>query len=354
MAEVSRSQPVLTPLTEAAIFLVVTVEPGGEDDVRDLLADVAGLSARSDSASRTASCPASSGSARTLWDRLFGGSAPGRAAPVPAIAGPRHVAVATPGDLLFHIRARRMDLCFELADQLMRRLAGAVDRRRRGARLPVLRRAGPARLRRRHREPRRAPAAARGGAHRRRGPGLRRRQLRDRAEVPARPDRLERDARSRSRSGSSAGPSSTDIELPRRDQAGQLARGAEHHRRRRRRPNARSCATTCRSAASAHGEFGTYFIGYAGDPDVTEQMLQQHVHRQTAGQHDRILDFSTAVTGCLFFVPTADFLDDPPAATAARRPRPTVAAARLPPSHSRRHRPDDSLRIGSLRRSAAS
>jgi putative iron-dependent peroxidase len=30
---------------------------------------------------------------------------------------------------------------------------------------------------------------------------------------------------------------------------------------------------------------------------------------QEAG-HDRILDFSTAVTGTLFFVQTADFLDD--------------------------------------------
>ena len=30
------------------------------------------------------------------------------------------------------------------------------------------------------------------------------------------------------------------------------------------------------------------------------------------GNYDRILDFSTAVTGNLFFVPTVDFLDDPP------------------------------------------
>jgi putative iron-dependent peroxidase len=32
------------------------------------------------------------------------------------------------------------------------------------------------------------------------------------------------------------------------------------------------------------------------------------------GNYDRILDFSTAATGNLFFVPTADFLDDPPPA----------------------------------------
>jgi deferrochelatase/peroxidase EfeB len=41
-------------------------------------------------------------------------------------AGARH-AVSTPGNLLFHIRAKRMDLCFELATQLMARLGNAVS-----------------------------------------------------------------------------------------------------------------------------------------------------------------------------------------------------------------------------------
>jgi putative iron-dependent peroxidase len=30
------------------------------------------------------------------------------------------------------------------------------------------------------------------------------------------------------------------------------------------------------------------------------------------GNTDRILDFSTALTGAMFFTPTTDFLDDPP------------------------------------------
>ena len=62
------------------------------------------------------------------------------------------------------------------------------------------------------------------------------------------------------------------------------------------------------------GEFGTYFIGYAADPGVTEQMLRNMFIGDPPGNHDRILDFSTAVTGSLFFVPTADFLDDLPPA----------------------------------------
>src|ERR1700727_748954 len=61
------------------------------------------------------------------------------------------------------------------------------------------------------------------------------------------------------------------------------------------------------------GEFGTYFIGYAATPSVTELMLQRMFLGDPPGNYDRILDFSTAVTGGLFFVPTADFLDDPQA-----------------------------------------
>jgi putative iron-dependent peroxidase len=45
---------------------------------------------------------------------------------------------------------------------------------------------------------------------------------------------------------------------------------------------------------------------------VTEQMLANMFIGRPPGNYDRILDFSTAVTGCLFFVPTADFLDDLP------------------------------------------
>jgi putative iron-dependent peroxidase len=60
------------------------------------------------------------------------------------------------------------------------------------------------------------------------------------------------------------------------------------------------------------GEFGTYFIGYAATPDVIEEMLTNMFVGKPPGNHDRILDFSTAVTGNLFFVPTTEFLDDPP------------------------------------------
>ena len=62
------------------------------------------------------------------------------------------------------------------------------------------------------------------------------------------------------------------------------------------------------------GEFGTYFIGYAATPDVTEQMLRNMFIGNPPGNYDRILDFSTAVTGTLFFVPLVGLPRRPPAA----------------------------------------
>jgi putative iron-dependent peroxidase len=71
------------------------------------------------------------------------------------------------------------------------------------------------------------------------------------------------------------------------------------------------------------GEFGTYFISYAASVAITEQMLVNMFIGRPSGITDRILDFSTAVTGGLFFAPSADFLDDLPDSPAA----PQAAAA---------------------------
>ena len=66
------------------------------------------------------------------------------------------------------------------------------------------------------------------------------------------------------------------------------------------------------SGTVGQGEFGTYFIGYSRAPSVTEKMLENMFLGDPPGNYDRILDFSRAVTGTLFFVPTADFLEGPP------------------------------------------
>ncbi|MGH3273072.1 MAG: Dyp-type peroxidase [Streptosporangiaceae bacterium] len=96
------------------------------------------------------------------------------------------------------------------------------------------------------------------------------------------------------------------------------------------------------------GEYGTYYIGYSADSGVIEEMLRDMFIGKPPGNHDRILDFSTAVTGGLFFVPTADFLQDPSAFLTRRAaciaPAATPTAGTAPG--------DGSLGIGSLRRSA--
>ena len=92
------------------------------------------------------------------------------------------------------------------------------------------------------------------------------------------------------------------------------------------------------------GEFGTYYIGYSRTPKVTERMLRNMFLGDPPGNTDRILDFSTAVTGGLFFSPTVDFLDDPPPLPAA-----PAAATTAPQSATARAAVKGSLSIGSLK-----
>ncbi|VVQ36899.1 hypothetical protein PS947_05307 [Pseudomonas fluorescens] len=58
------------------------------------------------------------------------------------------------------------------------------------------------------------------------------------------------------------------------------------------------------------GEFGTFFIGYARSPEPMEQMLENMFVGKPPGNYDKLLDFSTAVTGSLYFVPSADLLEE--------------------------------------------
>ena len=96
------------------------------------------------------------------------------------------------------------------------------------------------------------------------------------------------------------------------------------------------------------GEFGTYFIGYSRSPRTIEQMLENMFVGRPPGNYDRILDFSRAVTGNLFFVPTSTFLEDvtsgvPAAAQPAIEPPAAESSQTIPPI------PDSSLGIGSLK-----
>jgi porphyrinogen peroxidase len=105
------------------------------------------------------------------------------------------------------------------------------------------------------------------------------------------------------------------------------------------------------------GEFGTYFIGYSRTPRTIELMLENMFVGRPPGNYDRILDFSRAVTGNLFFVPSATFLedvtDDPPAneqpEVAVSSPGPATTPVAFEPIPSVPSVPDGSLGIGSLK-----
>src|SRR5499433_90373 len=121
-------QPVSAPLTRAAIFLVVTINPGPDNRaaVRSFCADLPALIRAVEFRDLEAGLSCVMGIGSDAWDRLFGEPRPAELHPFREFkAGARH-AVATAGDLLFHIRSKRMDLCFEMAMQIMARLGTAV------------------------------------------------------------------------------------------------------------------------------------------------------------------------------------------------------------------------------------
>ncbi len=329
-------QSILTPISESAIFLVLTVGAGGEEQVRALLAEVSGLKRSVGFRIPEGGLTCVTGIGSALWDRLFGDPRPAGLHPFTEVAGPRHHAPATPGDVLFHLRAHRMDLCFELAQRLMERLRGAatvvdevhgfrsfderdvlgfVDRTENpeGAAAQAAVLIGD------------EDAEFAGGSY-----VIIQKYVHDLAGWDALP--VEEQERAIGRQKLS------DLEL---DDAAKPA-------------NAHMALTVIEDESGEGrqilrfnvpfgrvgvGEFGTYFIGYARDPGVTEQMLRNLFLGRPAGNQDRILDFSTALTGNLFFVPSAEFLDDRPGAPGT----PGAGRAATPGD-------DVSLGLGSLRR----
>jgi putative iron-dependent peroxidase len=311
-------QPVLTPLTEAAVILVLTVNEGGEETVRALLADVSGIARSVGFRIPEGDLKLVVGLGSNLWDRLFGEPRPAGLHPFVPLRGPRHLAPSTPGDLVFHIRARRMDLCFELGGRLTDRLTevcevvdethgfkyfderdlmGFVD----GTENPV----GPA--------ARRAATITQeddpdfeGGSYL-----VVQKYLHDLDAWNS--IAVEEQARVIGRT------KLENIELPDdvkpADSHVALTTIVDENGQER-----QIVRDNMPFGKIGTREFGTYFIGYSQTPAVTEQMLRNMFLGSPPGNTDRILDFSTAVTGSLFFIPTADFLDDPPAGPLSTSP----------------------------------
>ncbi|WP_095202203.1 Dyp-type peroxidase [Mesorhizobium carmichaelinearum] len=299
------AQSVDAPLSQSAIFLVVTV--AGE-----ALAKVCSVLGELDDLVKTVgfrdlggrlSCIAGIGS--DLWDRLSPGRRPLELKPFAPIKGAVHSAPSTPGDLLFHIRAERPDMCFELERILLDRLGpgvtvvdevtgfryfdardllGFVDGTANptGLDLPASALVGD------------EDADFAGGSYVVVQKYLHDMQAWARIPTPEQEaiigrtkiDNIEID----------------DDDAPRKSHKSlatiEDADGNEYDILRDNMPFGRP----------GQNEFGTYFIGYSRYLWVTEKMLQRMYVGDPPGAYDRLLDVSTPQTGTTFFAPTRPML----------------------------------------------
>lgn len=123
------SQRVDAPLTQSATFLVLTMADGDDavKTVRSALAGIDGLAKNVAIRDLGASFACTVGIGSEVWDRITGLPRPRELHPFREFKGEKHTAVSTPGDLLFHIRAERRDLCFEFERQLLDQLGDSVQ-----------------------------------------------------------------------------------------------------------------------------------------------------------------------------------------------------------------------------------
>jgi porphyrinogen peroxidase len=346
----------VAPLTKAAIFLVVVISPGGdggdpagaEDSIRELCGDVSALVRAVGFRDLTGHLTCVTGIGASAWDRLTGSPRPAGLHPFREIeAGPRR-AVSTPGDLLFHIRATRMDLCFELAGQIMNRLDGLaavvdevhgfsyfderdllgfVD----GTENPTGQGAARAAI-----IGSEEPDYA-GGSY-----VIVQKYVHDLDAWNLLPVEEQEKIIGRTKL--------SDVELD-----DDVKPTSAHNALTTIVVDGEEIDIVRDNMPFGHvgsGEFGTYFIGYARSPATTEQMLQNMFVGSPPGNYDRILDFSTAVTGSLFFVPSQTLLDgfadlgEPTDAAGQVGAVDTRDPASAPPAPTAS---DGSLNIGSLR-----
>ena len=348
--EVVLPQNVVGPLTRSAIFLVLCIrkDVDATSRLREFCAGLSGLIRAVEFRDVEAGLTCVCGFGSDAWDNFFGAPRPAELHPFQEIrSGGRH-AVSTPGDILFHIRAKRMDLCFELATQIMdsigdvvsvadevhgfryfddRDVMGFVDgtENPRGAAAREAAVVGNE-----------DPSFA-GGSY-----VIVQKYLHDLQAWNALPVEMQERIIGRRKL--------SDVELSDADKpayAHNALTNIEENGR-----QLQILRDNMPFGRPGHGEFGTYFIGYSRTPRVTETMLQNMFVGRPPGNYDRLLDFSHPVTGSLYFVPTGTFLDNvtPEAsntdesAGAESVELPTPATAPIPVAAY-----DTSLRIGSLK-----
>ncbi len=307
-AESAVPQAVATPLTRAAIFLVDTINPDTKtrNAIRALCRDLAALirSVGFREQEGTLSCVMGIGS--DAWDKIFGEPRPKELHTFREIRAGERVAPSTPADLLFHIRAQRMDLCFELATQISERLGpaiktadevhgfrffdsrdliGFVD----GTENPKGQDAAEATLIS-NEDPKFA-----GGSY-----VIVQKYLHNISGWNALSIEKQEGIVGRTKLN--------DVELNdevKPSYAHNALAKVLHHGK-----EIKILRDNMPFGDAGQKEFGTYFIGYSRSPKTTEEMLHNMFIGKPQGNYDRLLDFSKATTGSLFFVPSATFLEN--------------------------------------------
>ena len=298
-------QQVDAPLTRAAIFLVVSVYDGEEEAVRRVIAEVDDLVKTVGFRDLDGRLSCTVGIGSRIWTAVTGHPLPAQLRPFTEVRGVAHTAVSTPGDLLFHIRAERQDLCFEVERLLLDRLGDAV---RIDDEVSAFR----------YFDARDLLGFVDGAAN------------------PVGPELLDATLVG-DEDPAFAGGSYVVVQKYLHDLVGWQALSTEQQEAvigRRKADNleladapsgsqqAHKTLTTIADEHGEHGilrdnmplgqpgagEFGTYFIGYSRDLWVIERMLERMFIGDPPGMHDRLLEFSRAHTGTTFFAPSATFL----------------------------------------------
>ena len=118
-----------SPVTRDAIFLVVTLNFGESSRraARAICGDLAGLVRAVAARDHQGQLSCVVGVGSDAWDVLFGPPRPAELHPLGEIVADARHSVSTPGDLLFHIRAERMDLFRARGDDRLEARRRALD-----------------------------------------------------------------------------------------------------------------------------------------------------------------------------------------------------------------------------------
>lgn len=340
------TQTFCEPLTQCATFLVVsaTARPNSIATIKQSLASVGDIVKNVSARYPEARLSCNIGIGSTLWDQLHspppappasssarpasastsaagsgrGSDSPQGAAPRPRprelrkfseVRGAVHTAVSTPGDILFHIRAERRDVAFEFERQLLQGLDEAVTVEDSTSGF-------------RYFDGRDLLGFVDGTAN------------------PAGADAIESVVISAHEDAAAAGGCYIVVQKYLHDVTAWAALSTEQQERivgRTKLDNVelddasaesqkahKTLATIVDDAGQEHDilrdnmpfgspgqkTFGTYFIGYAKNLWVVEKMLENMFVGCPPGKHDKILDYSRAVTGVTFYAPPPSVLED--------------------------------------------